>query len=331
MEALKLVDNQQFETKELRILKRLIDDGKTVKEIAEAIGKSRSTLSTYLNGSYRAPKDEGQHIEVALREYFEKLGLWEEFEAAAEAKPKDTLWIKNVKEIGVVETRNLQRIRGMMNLCRDECEIDILVSRPGLGKSFAIEQCRILYGDVVVIECDVDSTRKSLLVDIAESIGVGTSGSTEVIKKRIIKELRKNPRLLVFDEADLLNDVKTIEMIRRLHERVKTIGIMLVGNMRLAQRLLTYVVDDYDMSRISDRIKRCRPLEALTEEDTAVFLERVYATEAARKMLTDIGIKRGIRQLVNALDRLLEVTHGEKPITREMVEELGQVMLSMKI
>jgi hypothetical protein len=132
----------------------------------------------------------------------------------------------------------------------------------------------------------------------------------------------------VFDEADLLNDIKTIEMIRSSMKGSRPSVSRMYVICGFAQRLLNYVVDDYDMSRICDRNKRCRPLEALTEEDTAVFLERVYATEAARLMLTVIGFKRGIRQLVNALDRLLEVTQGEKPITREMVEELGQVMLS---
>jgi len=337
MEALRLVQEPQIETKEVRILRQLIEDGKregrNTDDIARDIGINRTHFSQYVNGTYHPPKDNSRHVGIKIRAYLEQQGLWTEEEASSseEQPAKDTLWIKSVKEIGLVKTHNLRLIDSLLNLSREKCELNILVSRPGLGKSFALKECKRLYGDIVIIECDVDSTNKSILVDIADSIGVGTSGSTEMVKKRIIKELRKNPRLLVFDEADLLS-IKTIEMIRRLHDTMdETIGIMLVGNLRLERMLLTCIVDDDDMSRLSDRFKRSWHLNAITETDTAYFLEKVYATDSARRMLADIGIKRGIRQLVNALDRLLEVTRAEKPITKEMVEELGQVMLSMKI
>lgn len=334
MEALKLVQEEQIETKEVRILKQLIEEGKregkTTDDLAKDIGITRTYLSQYINGSYRPPKDQSLHIGLKIRAYLEQQGLWEET-SNQDQTPKDTFWIKNIKEIGLVKTHNLRLVDSLVNCCREKGELDILVSKPGLGKSFALEECKRVYGDIAIIQCDGDSTNKSLLVDVAESLGVGASGSTKMIKNRIIKELRKAPRLLIFDEADLLS-IKSIEMIRRLHDTLKeTIGILLVGNLRLERMLLTCIVDDDDMSRLSDRFKRNIQLKSITETDTAFFLERVYATDTARRMLSDIGIKRGIRQLVNALDRLLEVTGGEKPITREMVEELGQVMLSMKI
>jgi len=339
MEALRLVEDSQIWTKEVRILKDLIEQakqqGKKIDDVAREIGVSRPYLSQFITGSYRSPKDSSLHLGFKVRAYLEQKGLLQEesaLDVSKEERPeKETLWIRSVKEIGLVKTHNLRLVESIINWCREKCELDILVSRPGLGKSFALRECKRVYGDIVIIECDVDSTNKSILVDIAESIGAGASGSTSAIKKRIVKELRKSPRLLIFDEADLLS-IKTIEMIRRLHDTLEdSIGMMLVGNLKLERMLLSCIIDDDDMVRLSDRFKRSWHLSAITETDTAFFLERVYATDAARRMLADIGMKRGIRQLVNALDRLLEATRGEKPITKELVEELGQVMLSMKI
>ena len=340
MEALRLVEDSQIETKEVRILRQLIEDGKregrNTDDIARDIGINRTHFSQYVNGTYHPPKDNSRHVGIKIRAYLEQQGLWTEEEAASEEQPeKDTLWIRSVKEIGLVKTHNLRLVDSLVNCCREKGEFDILISKPGLGKSFALKECKRVYGDIVIIQCDGDSTNKSLLVDVAEKMGLGASGSIKVIKTRIIKELQRNPRMLIFDEADLLS-INSIEMIRRLYDTLiddleLNIGFLLVGNKRLERMLLTCIVDDDDLTRLSDRFKREIELKSITETDTAFFLERVYATDTARRMLSDIGIKRGIRQLVNALDRLLEVTRGEKPITKELVEELGQVMLSMKI
>lgn len=323
-EALKLVEQNQVESREMRILRNLISKGVTVKAIADEIGKSRSLLSSYLNGSYRSPKDEGQHIEVALRKYFQEKDIWDE---STTAEPSGVSWIKSVKEIGTIETDDMKRVHGLLNLCMDECEMSLLISKPGLGKSFAIERYMESNEDVILVECDGDSTTKTMLVDIAESMGIRSKGSTGTLMNRITRELKKNPRLVIFDEADLLKHREAIEMIRRLYDKSKNIGVVLVGNMSLAERLITYATDNTDYARISDRIKRFWELEGLTEDEVEKFLANVNITDAAKKMLVDIGTKRGTRQLVNALGRLLEVTRG-KSITRELVEELGQIVLS---
>jgi hypothetical protein len=47
---------------------------------------------------------------------------------------------------------------------------------------------------------------------------------------------------------------------------------------------------------------------------------------AARKMMVDVAINRGVRQLVKSLDRMLEVTKGKR-ITEDLVQDLGQIYL----
>jgi DNA transposition AAA+ family ATPase len=295
-------------------------------EIAANIGKSRPLLSSYINGSYKSPKDASQHIEVMLREYFKQIGVWDvDIPSSSDAVQRD--WIKSVRQIGTIQTEDMERIRGTLNVCRDHCEMAIIISRPGLGKTYAVEQFAEDNEDVVIVECDEKSSDKTLLVEIAETLDINTKGSAGTLMNRVAKFLKKNPHLIVFDEADLIKKRETLEFIRRLYDKSKNVGIVLVGNMSLAERLITYAVDNKDYARISDRIGYFIELEGLSDMEAGRFIENINATEAARKLLIEIGMGRGIRQLVKALGRLLDVTKG-KAITTELVEELGQIVLS---
>ena len=325
MEALKLEKVQN--SKEFETLMRLLK-GKTQQEIADGIGKSRPLLSSYINGSYKSPRDVNQHIEVALRDYFKRIGEWESDIPSTNAVQRD--WVKSVRDIGIIQTEDMNRIRGTLNMCRDHCEMAIIISRPGLGKTFTVEQFSKEYDDVILIDCDEKSSDKTILVEIAEELDINTKGSAGTLMNRVAKYLKKNPKLIILDEADLIKKRDTLEFIRRLYDKAKNIGVALVGNMSLAERLLTLAVDNKDYARISDRIGYFVELSGLSNDEAHCFLENVNATDAARKLLLDIASKRGIRQLVKALGRLLDVTKG-KQINRELVEELGQIVLSFNV
>jgi hypothetical protein len=261
-----------------------------------------------------------------LREYFKQIGVWDvDIPSSSDAVQRD--WIKSVRQIGTIQTEDMERIRGTLNVCRDHCEMAIIISRPGLGKTYAVEQFAEDNEDVVIVECDEKSSDKTLLVEIAETLDINTKGSAGTLMNRVAKFLKKNPHLIVFDEADLIKKRETLEFIRRLYDKSKNVGIVLVGNMSLAERLITYAVDNKDYARISDRIGYFIELEGLLDMEAGRFIENINATEAARKLLIEIGMGRGIRQLVKALGRLLDVTKG-KAITTELVEELGQIVLS---
>lgn len=318
-------------SKERRLLWKLVnEEGTKISDIALTIGMSRSAVSRYVNNDY----PDSEQITAAVREYLKKIGRWEdapaEVETATAAEPAEPAmdYMKSIRELTFVMTRDAERVMGLCRMCHQNREFGLLTGNPGTGKTHTLElyQRQNQY-DVALITCDETSTVKSVLVDTAEALGVSPIGSRPTLLSRIVRELRKNPRLLVYDEADLAKGPAVLETIRAIYDKSKTIGVVLCGNNSLAERILLYAEDRPEMARLRDRIGYYCQLNGISVDEAYSFLVRVNATAEAKKMLAAIGRKRGIRQLVKALGRLLEVTEG-RVIDEGLVRELGDIVLS---
>lgn len=322
-------------SKERTLLHRLVrEEGTLVGEVAKAIGKSHSAVSLYLNDKYKANTE----FETLVRNYLIKVGKWQENDVASEVAataetysfpPMPEIKIKkSLGQIGMVKTENMARVWGICRKCFENYEFGMIIGKPGTGKSYALENYRNMGSiPVEIISCDETSTIKSVLVDTAEALDLETKGTSSALMRRIVKELKKRSVLLVYDEADLLRGPKVFETIRAIYDKTQNIGVVLCGNQSLAERILSFVDDRPEMARIRDRIGYFQKLSNLTKDEAKSFLEGVNCTPKAADLLVSFGTKRGIRQLVKALGRLLEVTQGEV-IGEELVEELGQIVLS---
>ncbi|MCR4442938.1 MAG: ATP-binding protein [Peptococcaceae bacterium] len=314
-------------SKERTLLAKMVkEEGTKVTDVAKDLGKSHSLISLYVNGKYPS----NDLFESSVREYLIKIGKWEE---EIIDKPNPTLfpedgWMTNAKDIPMVYTKDLQRVWGVCRVCFENREFGMITGDPGTGKTYAIDkfQTEMHSRPAVVITCDETSTIKSLLIDTAEALELETKGASSTLMRRIVKELQKKPRLLVFDEADLLRKPAIYETIRAIHDKAK-VGVVLCGNHSLAEKILLYAEDRPEMARIRDRIGWSKRLVGINEEEALSFLEKINLTAGARAALVNIGRKRGIRQLVKALGRLLDVTRGEQ-ITEDLVDDLGQIVLS---
>ena len=261
------------------------------------------------------------------------MGKWEENDDSqilvdAQSQAPEDGWRTNIKDFPFIVTADTKRIWGVCRVCKDQNEMGVIVGDPGLGKTFSLESYMREFSafNAAMITCDETTSVKSMLVETAEALQIDTKGTKPTLMRRIVSELKKNPRFLIFDEADLLKGPEPYETIRAIHDKAKT-GIVLCGNNNLAIKLLMYAEDKPEMARIRDRIGYFCRLSGLTSDEAIRFLDDINATAEAKKMLTEIGRRRGIRQLVKALSRLLEVTRGER-ITTELVDDLGQIVLS---
>ncbi len=328
--ALQAVENTVEATmenwsRERETLRRVVtEEGTTKADVARAIGVSRTVMSRYINNDY----SESEKLRRSVRAYLIKIGRWEEKPEIAEgATEPEGGFVTSVRELKNVSTSDSERVLGICRACLDNLEFGMITGNPGTGKTYTLENYQQQGGSTILITCDETSSVKSILVEIAEALGIFSKGTSATLMKKVVKELKRKPRLLIFDEADLLRGPRVLEAIRAIYDKSKSAGVVLCGNHALAQRILEYAEDRPEMARLRDRIGYYQKLTGISEEEASRFLAHVNATPEAKELLTSIGRQRGIRQLVKALGRLLDVTHGE-PITGDLVEELGRIVLS---
>jgi DNA transposition AAA+ family ATPase len=318
-------------SQERRLLWELIygeNGGTKVTDIAKAIGWSYSAVSMYVRNKYQGNESK---MENDVRQYLVKIGRWVEpaqaggtDPAAAESDDAGP-YITDISEIKPVETDDYRRVRGICRMCAAHMEFGVIAGDPGTGKTFALSRAGQGF-ETALVTIDDTSTKKSILVDLAEELGIEARGTSPTLLRKIVRELKRRPRLVVFDEADLLESAHLFETIRAIYDKARNIGVVLCGNQNLAERLLVMAEERPELARLRDRIGFYGKTAGLSAGEAAGFLEGVNITKGAKEMLVAVGCRRGVRQLVKALARLLEVTRGDR-ITEELVEELGQIYL----
>lgn len=313
-------------SKERKLLWKLIkEEGTKQEDVAREIGKSRSAVSLYISNKLPGSGE----FEEKVREYLMKIGYWEDDEQLEPAAGGEQggPYVTDISEIGFIETEDYRRVVGVCEMAARNKEFGIVVGAPGTGKTRSLEKY-VAQNEAVLVTCDQTSTVKSILIDTAVALGIEARGSSPTIARRIVQELKRRPRLLIYDEADMLKKVSLLETVRSsIYDKVKVIGVVLVGNQSLAERILEMAEDRPELARIRDRVGMFTRLQGLTNEEACRFVDGVNLTPGARKMLAEVGRKRGIRQLAKALGRLLEVTRGER-IDEDLVAELNQIVLS---
>lgn len=320
-------------SRERKLLWELIygeDGGTKIIDIAKALGKSHSMISLYARNKYPG----NERFESLVREYLIKIGRWEgqpadsaDVEDIAEEEADPVSYKVDMSQISLVETDDYRRVRGICRMCALNKEFGIIAGDPGSGKTYALERFKADPGfRTVIITIDETSTKKSILVDLAEELGLDMKGTPPTLLRKIVKELKSRPRLVVFDEADLIKKVSVLETIRAIYDKARNVGMVLCGNQNLAERLIVMAEERPELARIRDRIGFFRKMNGLTSEEATRFLEGVNLSGGARELLINVGRRRGVRQLVKAMARLLEVTQGER-ITEDLVEDLGQIYL----
>lgn len=310
-------------SKERRLLwKLLYEEGAKQEDVARAIGKSRTAVSLYA----RNVSPERAEFQTRVREYMKSINYWEEDQEEAGAQQVD--FVADPAEIGFIETDDYRRVTGVCEMSARHREFGIVIGAPGTGKTRSLEKYLESNPEAVLVTCDEMSTLKSIMIDTAEALGIPAWGSAAVIAKRIVRELQNRPRLLLYDEADMLKRASLLDALRGgIYDKARTIGVVLCGNQTLAQRIMEIAEDRPELARIKDRVGIYVKLRGLSAEEAGQFLARVNLTPGAKKMLVEVGRKRGIRRLGKAAGRLLEVTRGEK-IDEDLVAELDQILLS---
>lgn len=113
----------------------------------------------------------------------------------------------------------------------------VLYGDSGIGKTETIKQYISQNKNAYLIEIDPVYTVKSILVVIAEALGINSEGSNHALSTAIIKKLRKSGKMLILDEAEYLSP-NTLDVIRRIHDKAE-IPVALVGMPRLYKNIVS--------------------------------------------------------------------------------------------
>ena len=200
----------------------LADSGKTQSDVARGVRLSATVISQFIAGKYA-----GAGANIAKR-----IAAYLTVEAQRAIAPRDPTWVL---------TENAKALLTMFDQCRILCDFGIAYGAAGTGKTKTAQRYKQSNPDTILVHGTLAIRRpRAFLRHLAELDGVDTpsSGATDALFKGVLSRLRDSGRLIIVDEAQLL-DYGALEMLRRLHDlsRLKAdggecvgVGVVLLGN-----------------------------------------------------------------------------------------------------
>jgi DNA transposition AAA+ family ATPase len=194
-------------------LKKLMEErGLSQYAVARGTGMSPASVNQYLQDKYPGP---AKNIEEKVVSFLERK------EAEGKIVPRP----------GFVQTSVAKKIHKIMKDAGVEGDLAVITGPSGVGKTTAIDNFAKQDQTVVLVKADVSFSVGGIVEEIAEALGISTRGRIRVKVKRVINALKNSGRLLIIDEAELLN-VKSLEILRKIYDETKC-GMVLSGMPRL--------------------------------------------------------------------------------------------------
>lgn len=230
-------------------LKNMMEEkGLTVVFVATAIGVAKSTISMWLNGTY---KGDNEKITDKVNNFIQR----ENERSVGEDLPiVDLSVIRYISEIG--------------RTCHTKGKIGVCVGRAGLGKTVAVKEYIKNFLDAILIESDSGYTAKSLLLEIHKRLGLSGKGCVYDLMNEVVNKLNNSGRLLIIDEAENL-PYRALEITRRIHDKTG-IGVLLVGRNVLIENLRGSK-NQYD--QLYSRVKYLKIIERIHIKDVIKILD----------------------------------------------------------
>jgi DNA transposition AAA+ family ATPase len=197
-------------------LKSLVEAGElTLREISKVTNYSASVISQVLNGVYEGDTEK---TDDALSRFYRQ-------------------WVaKNA----IVTTRVVQEIHNVMELAWRRKEIALIRGKFGRGKTKAAGKYAANHDYALFVELTGVTSATELLHRTAEALNIQNqmSGTRSDKLQLIIRNVQRNPRLFIIDEADELSG-RTLALIKDIHgEGTGRCGIVLMATERLDKILL---------------------------------------------------------------------------------------------
>lgn len=177
-----------------------------------------------------------------------------------------------------------------------EAGIVILKGPYGVGKSELVERWAVDNG-AVFVRCKETWTKRALLDELANKMGLDTRGRNSEVQARVIGRLAVDMVPMVFDEADFLvrSTPSLLEIIRDITD-MTGVACFLVGMERFGDTLARY-------GHIASRVNRVVELQPLSVADVKAACERLAEVGIAADLVARIHHETGgrMRLVLNAI------------------------------
>lgn len=227
-------------------------------KMAAKLGISTATVSQIINGNWKLIKDE----------------MWRKVKVNLKV---DLDW-------NVVETSNMQLIKGALMLTQSKSMAIGIAENAGIGKTEAFKAYARKYKNVVMIECKHYWTRKSYIKNICLAAGLEDFGKTEELIARFTDYMKGLDRpLMIIDQADKLKDPQLDLFMDFYNDLFKHCGFVLSGVKALDKRIRKGVQKDKSgykelWSRIGSKFYD--QIEPTTIQDVALICKANGVTDS---------------------------------------------------
>jgi hypothetical protein len=220
-----------------------------------------------------------------------------------------------------IETANVNRFNAICAELEDPASLVgpslAMVTGPaGRGKSEASKRYATQTQAIYVPPLNT-RTPAMVLREIAFELAKVRPVRSEACLEIIGDEMRKERRLIIIDEADLL-PMQILEMLRNLNERFAC-PVMLLGEDELKGKVES-------RRRLSSRIRRRMEFGPVTQQDIAYFFKRAMDLKVAPDIAAPIHQKsrgdwRPVLKIAIAIERAMKASNLTE-ITPELVKDV---------
>lgn len=272
-------------------------------KIATMLGVSPALISQYLKGIYTG---DVASIDKKVREMLGR----------AKDKAKDV----KVDFVATTTAKDILDVCAMAHAMKD---INLVIGEAGLGKTMALKQYAKTVENVVLIETDPTFSPKVLLVELCNKLGIVPSRNNHDNTTAIIEKLAGSERLLIIDEAELLN-YKCLEIVRRIHDK-SGVGVILAGMPRLRANLRG---KRGEYKQLYSRVGFvCDLHDKLPDGDVALLSQASIGTAEFNDVLikASYGNARRLNKLLRGANRLALL--NKMPINGKLIEKTCQMLI----
>jgi len=275
---------------------------------ADSIGVNRSYLENIVNGRNKVKKPGARRrADKVLRGIDRWIGLFE-----ARAKAPGTP--------GFVKSEVARSIMGAARMIAECQVIGIIVADPGIGKTMTLEAIvGQIPGSLIVTINDGTSTVAWFFRELASILNTDAKTSRSENRRAIVKRLNGTGRLLMIDEAHLI-DKSLANAIRQLHDSTKC-PIALVGQRSLLKRMETWRGDYSVGANFCSRVLFRADVQDLAHRNPG---HPLYSVEEIRRVFAQsrVRLAPGADRWLCALANIVEVGAMRAAVTAKRFAEI---------